>query len=476
MSDVRQLSLLMIVFAVPVFLMLMRRETLLVKWICLTVAVDIFAPKLVVNLPAARVAGLLLLPSTLLGLGATLRSRAGKALVARYLYLVLLGIVFGFVFPWPSAGFLRSATQVAPGRTVVYLIRSAADVGLVLFIAQHLVKTRRPDRLVEYGVVSTSIAALGGVFQFLTRIDPYDWVTGLRLIDVEDRMRGFNNEPRGLGLVAASGFVLSLLLYSHRRSLKWLAVAMLHGLGVFLTVSTSSLFAGGVGLFALFMTRKRVVGLLVAVGCALAVLLLLLPASRVTAGWLETWDYNVQLRLTSDKPRSTPGSRLERFALRMDIFDASALLFLVPKPTYLVVGAGPGLVGLPATEYVPKASIFDWAWQQGAGLNTVPHMGLLRELSDAGALGLVLLFVFFLSGRRALLELGKAERGSDGPWSIGGNAFFVATAIYLIQASSVSAVWPIFLGIGLAAARILQECGPAAKLSGWRASLGSGIR
>lgn len=455
--ELRQLILLAVSVTVPALLIATRRETLLVRWICVVVGISIFDSQIGVNLPAARVAGLLLLPMAVTGLANLLRTRSGKVLLLHFAYLVLLGVIFGYVVPWPSAGFQRTVTQSAAGRSLVHLLRTAADLSLAIYISRYVARTGRPDQVVRYVLAGTALAACGGVLEYLTRIDVYYLVTGSRPLALEYRMRGFNYEPRGLGLMATHGLVFSLMLYSHRRSWRQLGSILLHAAALFLTIATSALAALTAGISALFFvdkqTRKPIL-VVAAIG-----LLLLASLARWEAGevWLQTWTEHMEVRLASASATSASASWAENIAARTDVFDASAILFLVDNPLYLLVGTGPGLVTLPATDYVPHGMRTEWVWQERAGLNTPPQIGLVRELSNSGLVGLVLLGLFGLFSWRAFQALRLVEGGQFGPWGTGGVVFLAAAAVYLVQASPLSAIWPVFMGLGLAADQLASR-------------------
>lgn len=451
MIDIRPILVAGIVLIVPVWLIAKQREDLLVKWICLTIAVDIFDPRLIVNLPAARMAGLLLLPSSLAALPAVRKTSAGKALWRYLIYLGCMAVVFGFILPWSSEGFDRLPTQMSQARAVIYFVRKVADFSLAIFLARYLWRRRRPDLLIEWFVYGTSVAAVGGVLQWLTHVDLYSLFTGAELLGLEDRMRGFNYEPRGLGLIVGQGLLFAMVLYTRHRSWRRLAVVGLHIVALFLAVSTSALFVVGAGAVALLFVDGGSRKVLAAPALIGLLLLGALIGSGLGSIFVNSWYYNVGLKLSSDKEGSAPENRLEEFALRLDIFDASAFMLFVNRPALLLTGVGPGLAGQASTDYLPAATIFDWVQEQGAGLNSVPQVGLLREACDAGLVGLFLGLVFLLASGQALSDLINNGGSSADNWRMARAAFWAATAIYLIQASPLSASFSVFLAIGLAA-------------------------
>jgi hypothetical protein len=449
--DLRQMILAALVVILPAWLIARRLDDWLVRWICLTVAVDAFDPQLIVNLPAPRVAGLLLVPSSLAVIAIVWKSRAGKALCSYLIWLGVAGIIFGYLMPWPLQGYDRLPSQLPQVRAVVYFIRRVSDFSLIIFLARYLWKTRRPERVIRWFVGGTSIAALGGIFQWITGIDLYAAITGAQSLGLEFRMRGLNYEPRGLGLAVGHGLLFSLALFARQRSWGRFAIVLTHALALFVAVSTSGLFVIAAGLATLLLmdakTRKALTvsaAVILALWCATVYLF---PQN----GFLDSWSENVQQRMTSDKAGNVPVSKVEELALHLDIFDAAVFVMFVSRPALLLTGVGPGLSGLASTEYLPAIGLFDWVQEEGAGINTVPHMGLLRELCDAGLIGVYFCVIFAIFSGRALREMSNPQNPDTDNWQLSRAVFWVATAIYLIQTSPLSAAPSVFFAIGLAA-------------------------
>ncbi len=447
----QEMFLLAVAAGIPVWLLMKRRDDLLVRWICLTVAIDAIGAHVIVNLPAARVAGLMVLPSSFIALSRIRESRAGRALWWYVIWLGILGIVFGFLMPWPTEGLDRLPTQTAEGRAVIYFVRRVADISLGVYLARYLWKTRRPRRFISWFIGGTTIAAIGGIAQWATGCDLYALLTGTPELGLDYRMRGLNYEPRGLGLITGQGLLVCLALWGRQRSWKWLALVGIHALGLFVSVSTSGLFVVAAGLVPLLALdaaiRKSVI-----VICAM--ILALWGAWSYIAprnDFADSWSENVGLRLAAEKTGTAPQTKLEELALHLDIFDAAAFMFLASRPLMLLTGAGPGMSGLASTDYLPSADLFRWVDAEGAGINTVPHMGILRELCDAGLVGLSLLVIFLAASGRALRTLSTPKRERAADWQLARVVFWVMTAIYFVQGSPLSGAPSIFLAIGLAA-------------------------
>lgn len=455
MIDLRQLVVLGIALFVPLILLLYRQERLLLLWICFTVCINIFDTTIFVNLLAARVAGLLLIPMALKQVPAILQTRSGRSLAIWFAYTVLLGFVFGVLFPWDATGYDRLFTQTATARAIISLVRLVADLSLAIFVSRQVTKTQNPERVIKYLLLGTSVAAVGGLLQWLFKVDLYYAISGLGGRDLAslDRMRGFNYEPKGLGLISVYGLLLSILLFSHRRSWTLAGIFVLNGIGFYLAVGTSALLTLPLGFAALFLVEKKsrsVIGALALMGVLLVSMFSISEISGLTS-----WSYYVTQRLSGESRSDlVPTNLVEEIAYRMDVFDAPALLFLADQPFYALIGTGPGLVQLPSTAYLPNARVYEWVNANGQGQNNPPTIGVLFELTNTGLIGIALWTVFVLGALRAFNRLGNKDADDRNQWRIAKGAFAVGVAIYFMQAHiGSSAIWAVFLGLALGAVR-----------------------
>jgi len=297
-------------------------------------------------------------------------------------------------------------------------------------------------------LIGTSIAALSGILEFLTHIDFYQLLTGIEYGSDPNRLRGFCYEPRGLGLIAGIGLLLSLLLFSQQPSWKLFGLCCLHAPSFFLAGSTSALIAAGMGamLLMLFNHKFRLYILIFTMIGLLSLSLLVMTKYQLLVSYIE----NARLRLTIDRIERPPENIIENLAFRMDILDGPALLFLYSNPLNLLLGSGPGLVSLPATEYIPPSWYFHWTAK--TGINTPPTIGLILELSNTGIIGLWLWLIIWVSIFRAFNYLEKLKPAGKGKaWRMGKGASAAVLGVYIMQISPLSPYWAVFLGIGLAA-------------------------
>lgn len=449
--DPRQLVLAAIAFLVPMTLLLARRERALLAWVCFTLGIQLLDTSIVTNLPAARIVGLLLVPRALSMLRIVRRIPIGRVIILQFVYLAVLGIIFGFLIPWPSGEIDRAFNQIAPGRATIYLIRSVADISLTLFVARQLISRRQPGDVLRYVLVGTTIASLSGLLEYITAVDWYGRITGLVPLNLPYRMRGFMFEPRALGLIAVQGMMICLVLYGRRRKGGLLAVAGIHAAAVFLSGSTSAIAVLLVATLAVFASdaryRASIMAPIVVTVVVIGTFITMQPQ------YFDTYVRNVILRLTLDRieEEGRPESVTGDVAARMDVLDGPPVLFLAANPAYIVTGTGPGLMSLPAAKYIPDASFYNEVRERG--INSPPSSGILLEVSNAGLIGLGMWFIIVLGSIRAfrILAIQADSRGQE--WSAMKSAFVAISASYLVQASA-SPIWPVFMGLGLGAAHL----------------------
>lgn len=448
--NLQQLLLLVIALAIPSILFALGKKKWVLAWVCITMFVHIFDTQLVTNLAAGRLVGLLYLPVAIASYRSWLPLKPAKAYLVNFVYLLLLGILFGFIFPWVDTTGQRPFTLTAPGRVIVYFIRTLADLSLTIFIFHEL---KKPGRLLFIArmliVGSVLTASFGAISLFKADLDFYNLITGLRYINlvVMARSRGLSFEPRGLGMACVYG-ILILLIYPSRLSVKKIFALATCTLGFVAAFSTSSLalLAGGIASsWYRLPQRARITVSIGIIVCTLfgSVSYNLFPTR------LGTGIDNILVRVVPSKRLErlggvSPKNFAETIAFQMDGFDASALLFLANHPIYAITGTGPTMVYLPASNYLLPGAYT--AAYRDVGINSPPTLGLLLELANSGILGIVLWFVQVLSCYGALYTLSKRQKTPM--WKMGRTFFLIGTIFYLIQVSQTSPIWNLILAIG----------------------------
>lgn len=456
--DYRQILLLSIAVIVPVVLLWTKRERLLLGWVVLTMFLQVFDTAVITNLPAGRVVGLIYVPLALSQVREWLRVRPARAWAINFAYLILLGLLFGWAWPWPDITMTRPFTLASQGRSIIYLVRLMSDVSLIIFIAKQLRKPGAIYYLARTLALATTLSALAGLIHLLTSVDLYYLIAGMgEQVLRMNRVRGLSPEPRALGLCCAYG-VMVLLLGRRKLFRTWGVLLPINLAGLLLTYSTSSLALLVVGVVtASFFFSNRERGAVMAVLLILAVLIMgtQLYAPRQIESAIDT----IQLRLDPDYKLAgiPPGNLGQEIAYRLDVFDASALLFLLEEPLYALIGTGPGLISLPASYHVPPGT-YSLIWTPEIGINNLPSHGLLMEVSNSGLIGLVLWLLQVFSCWAALRDAtarlrDPAERAE---WNLAYSLFLIGVVFYVVQASS-SPVWSVILAIGWTASKAVQE-------------------
>lgn len=457
-----QALLFLVIVTVPIWLMATRNGDRLLLWIIVIICTDIFTIRTGVNIASASVVGLLLVPYSARILLASRRASEVGWATAHLAYLAVLGLAFGFAFPWTdTVG--RPFNLQAPGRTILYLMRETAGLSIAVFVAQQVTKAGRPDRVLA-GILVVAIAtALAAIAEYLTGISYYRLFTEGVIAPTfwNLRVRGLNFEPRGFGIVAAHAIVIGVLCLAYRWRLR-LAMATLATVAgaLFLSGSTSGMLATAGGLGAIWMSHRRVRRHLF----RLAVVGVIAFAAISAVNWdrASALQHLLTERVGSTVRFGVARDSFHEVVYRMEIFDASATLFFAAHPWYAIVGTGPGLVSLPATPFMPLSPYY--VEYVATGLNSPPTMGWLLELSNGGVIALVLWAGFVVSGARSLRWIvHHPDRGSRRSWTVARWAFVGAAVIYLLAAGFLSSVWPLFMGLAMGAAfmRLRSSAGGA---------------
>jgi hypothetical protein len=441
----RQLLLLAIAIGVPVTAFFLNRARLVMAWVGFTLFVQIFDTTIVTNLPAGRLVGLLFLPAAVATFRHWSKLPPARAWILNFAYMILLGLLFGFLFPWPDVSGVRSFGVRAQGRTIIFLIRTLSDLSLTVYVMRQLAHPGAFDYMRKWMVRG---AALSSAFAFVTlgtRIDFYSLITGLRAYGASDfRPRGLAFEARGLGLACAYGLIL--LLSKRSRSLgDWMALLVIAA-GLAVSASSSALAAALTGLLVIALIGSMRVRLAMLITVTSVVMIFFLVAT-IAPAMLVNSRYAIESRLQGRGvvESNVPANAAEAVALHLDVFDASAALFLIRNPVYAITGTGPGLISLPASSHIP-AGVYRIVFPV---IDNPPSHGLLLELANTGILGVVLwtyqIAVVYLAGRR----MRHMRRGLPFSPLVATTTFTGTAALYAVQVGP-SPFAAVFLGIGWA--------------------------
>jgi hypothetical protein len=315
-------------------------------------------------------------------------------LYTEWLLLVVLGCLFGLVFPWTSPfdeG--RSWSQLAGGRALVSTIRIFLQISLPIAIAYFIQK----GRITLPEVIRT--IAIVVIFNLVVAVIEYFSGNFLKMAlfpdarIIESRFTGFCGESRAFGRNMAIAVIILYLSYKYNPRIRmhaiYLGVAVV---SVLISLSASSLVALIVSLFAIAATNTTITRTHWRSGVFGSLVLL-----AVLFGWYHMTD-DVDKELIAERfeivYKGKPGDRMvgePAIFTHAEVFDRAALNFLYHNPQHLLFGTGPNLISIPASPFLsPYAQII-----YKDGINSVPHSGFVNVLARSGLVGLLLYSLFF---------------------------------------------------------------------------------
>jgi hypothetical protein len=259
----------------------------------------------------------------------------------------------------------------------------------------------------------------------------------------------------------AHGLFLALLFYLFRRSRAALALVGLHGAVLLLSVSVSGIsaaLAAWVGLLV-FEPRVRRTSFWITAAAAVTVMALVIWSSESALG--RSWSFNLLQRFSpQDLGRLAAGASMDALTVFLDVFDLTAFLALRAYPLAALLGAGPGLISIPGSLFIPDTPRWAWVTASGEGVSNVPSMGILLEWSNGGVIGVLLWVGVVVAVLRAFRRLDSSDPEHTAEWRLARGAFVVGACAYLLQVSPLSAMWPVLLGLGIGAALVASRHTP----------------
>lgn len=380
----------LIIVVVAVVSVLSRREA----WICTIASFSITADVLSFTLlgpkiPLALLVGILMIPESIFYARSIVSTSKPTRLILMGLMLfVFTWVLYGYIFPWADTSGARPWSQRAAGRATIAGIRHISELSLLFYIAK---VSMRDENILKWIVKGLTFGlAVNVSFAVLGLIIGSRFSEALGVVQLVERFNGLNGEPRVLGRMAA--ITLLCAVASHKT---WGTGAII-GAGIaavtlVLSASTSAVLSlsAAVVIWALITPLSR------HFSRRTAVIALALIGVALTMVYLSPGREYVEVRLNSMLIAPDRESGEPMFVAGLEVFDRSAMRFLLDRPEYMLIGTGPSLVSLPASAYVPAlaSSIY------GARVDSVPHAGLIAEVASSGLLGLglwVLVVVFIL--------------------------------------------------------------------------------
>lgn len=304
-----------------------------------------------------------------------------------YLLLILLGILFGFLFPWEYESQTRSWNQLASGRSIVALINIFSEILLIYFTYMIFVTKKV---LMKNFINALSILII--IVSLITYIDIffnypiYSSLFGRDAVTIsnEGRLIGLSHEPRSLGRLLTLGWLFLLVFKINGFRFIYENISLFLGLTVILFVfSFSTYFIFILGL--LIILRKQLIKFNLKYIFGIGILLFIF--FQVIS--LDEKIFNTMLyKFTSvtegriDYYNNYPNEPI--LFSTFEIFDRAALNFFYNNPNHLLFGTGPNLISLASQ-----------ATSHEGPINGIPGYGLITLVSRSGLVGLFLYFMVF---------------------------------------------------------------------------------
>ncbi|MCO4754902.1 MAG: hypothetical protein KC478_10510, partial [Bacteriovoracaceae bacterium] len=205
---------------------------------------------------------------------------------------------------------------------------------------------------------------------------------------------GFSYEPRGLSQSTAVGILLMTIYFTKiPKKILLIFIPFCLYFGFAKTMSAAGIATMVMGLTlilfsSLFLNGRKYFHSLQIKIVAITILILPLVFLTLTGDSKSQFKKHMQNRSYLLKGTSLID--------RLEDQESSALNFLLSSPKAFFLGAGPGMVYLPASKYRVKK--FEVENPLGAKnlFNVLPHMGMILQLSNGGLLSFSLLTVLFL--------------------------------------------------------------------------------
>lgn len=316
-----------------------------------------------------------------------LKERTFSNLFYEYYYLIALAIVFSLIFPWDGS-IQRAWNQGPIGRSIVSLIRLFSEL-MSLFYIYVLIVTQR----IKWGFLRNRIAIVV-ILSVLIAIADYFTKNQLRQLffvtrDVPGRFLGFCGEPRYFGRTCLYAFVFFICVYNTIKKNTFSRKLILFAggfacLGTFLSMSVSAnaLLLLSINVYTLLNLKKYFLLLtFVVMALYFTNINIFIKFDKKVLNRIDKISEGVE----DDRNENEP-----LLFTRLEVFDRAAMNFLYNNTIYALVGTGPNLISIPASNYLSRKDKAIY----GNQINSVPHTGVINIFARSGLIGLFLITLF----------------------------------------------------------------------------------
>lgn len=389
---ISQPLMLGVCFLIPMIMIYrLKRHDLAVSWLALISILDIFNSQLYMNLSAILIFGIVAAPYLIFERKKIMKLHSIHWFALYFLILSVLGVYHGFIHPWPDPTGLRGFKDQSQMRAILHLGRTFCEWSSLLYLAVQISNSCKEmvQKYLKAIFIGGLLLCVGSMLEETLRFDFYHFFTGGRELLMADRFRGFDYEPRGMSQNMAISLIM--LFFVPFGNWKYLVIPPFIFYGFYKTYSFSGFLVLATGATVLILGQFKT-------------LTKLIHANRIKS-LFGTVSIAAMLFFSinalPDAAKNYMKIRLDLItstgiAEKLEVFDAASINFLNHNPKYYPFGTGPGLVYLPAGEYILDRDKEIW----GNRFDALPHMGAVLLISNSGLIGLGLFLFALLSAFR----------------------------------------------------------------------------
>jgi hypothetical protein len=317
-----------------------------------------------------------------------------------FIYLTILALIFGILFPWQSTGINdRLWTQLSSGRAIIQTFKNLFDlifICYIFYIFKHkLYNLEIVNKLISLSVVIVIILSFIDYFIFNSKIKTaiigYDLNTS--------RYTAFCGEPRffGRSLTYTLGILITVRSYYNIKSKLSLVAIILAQIGLLFTLSASSIIIEilFISIFLFFYNKKKLLLYTTILIFTTFLFFTILTSNNNIQTDITLKKIELVLNITDGTISNDESGNINEPTLfqKLEVFDRSAANFLYFNNVYFFIGVGPNLISLPASDYIDEDSKKIY----GDKIDSVPHTGLINLISSGGLISLLFLILFFIN-------------------------------------------------------------------------------
>jgi hypothetical protein len=314
-----------------------------------------------------------------------------KPLWLEFFYLLILGLIFGFLIPWESINSdYRMWTQRAQGRTIITILRLLNEIVLSYYIVWCFIKGKINLKFIIISICYiSSFSLIIGLIDFMFGYRFKE--TFLYIVpELKDRFLGLNGEPKMFGRNSALAYSIIFSYYlTVNKEKKLIIYIVINAFGVFLSLSASAiilfLFLNLAILYNKFNFKYMVL-----IFVLLSFIYISLQNQQffreTTVSKIEKAVYGSDNNVIPNEPQ---------LFKRFDVFDRLALVFLYVNPVYALIGTGPNLISIPASKYIHSLPEYSTFASRG-GIDSVPNVLINNVIARSGLVGIILFSLFFI--------------------------------------------------------------------------------